>query len=149
MIRLTKDQVISIYEMLIQKTGGSSGVMNESLMDSAIDNIWQIFDGVELYPTLEEKGARLGFSLIRNHSFSDGNKRIGILAMLTFLSVNGIEISCTDTELVETGVVLASGQMNYEALLAWLREHGAFTDQCANENPSSRLQNKAESSDRR
>ena len=149
MIRLTRDQVISIYEMLIQKTGGSSGVMNESLMDSAIDNIWQIFDGVELYPTLEEKGARLGFSLIRNHSFSDGNKRIGILAMLTFLSVNGIEISCTDTELVETGVVLASGQMNYEALLAWLREHGAFTDQCANENPSSRLQNKAESSDRR
>ena len=149
MIRLTKDQVISIYEMLIQKAGGSSGVMNESLMDSAIDNIWQIFDGVELYPTLEEKGARLGFSLIRNHSFSDGNKRIGILAMLTFLSVNGIEISCTDTELVETGVVLASGQMNYEALLAWLREHGAFTDQCANENPSSRLQNKAESSDRR
>lgn len=149
MIRLTKDQVISIYEMLIQKAGGSSGVMNESLMDSAIDNIWQIFDGVELYPTLEEKGARLGFSLIRNHSFSDGNKRIGILAMLTFLSVNGIEISCTDTELVETGVVLASGQMNYEALLAWLREHGAFTDQCANENPSSRLQNKTESSDRR
>lgn len=135
--------------MLIKKAGGSSGVMNESLMDSAIDNIWQIFDGVELYPTLEEKGARLGFSLIRNHSFSDGNKRIGILAMLTFLSVNGIEISCTDTELVETGVVLASGQMNYEALLAWLREHGAFTDQCANENPSSRLQNKAESSDRR
>ena len=135
--------------MLIQKAGGSSGVMNESLMDSAIDNIWQIFDGVELYPTLEEKGARLGFSLIRNHSFSDGNKRIGILAMLTFLSVNGIEISCTDTELVETGVVLASGQMNYEALLAWLREHGAFTDQCANENPSSRLQNKTESSDRR
>ena len=149
MIRLTKDQVISIYEMLIQKAGGSSGVMNESLMDSAIDNIWQIFDGVELYPTLEEKGARLGFSLIRNHSFSDGNKRLGILAMLTFLSVNGIEISCTDTELVETGVVLASGQMNYEALLAWLREHGAFTDQCANENPSSRLQNKTESSDRR
>ena len=135
--------------MLIQKTRGSSGVMNESLMDSAIDNIWQIFVGVELYPTLEEKGARLGFSLIRNHSFSDGNKRIGILAMLTFLSVNGIEISCTDTELVETGVFLASGQMNYEALLAWLREHGAFTDQCANENPSSRLQNKAESSDRR
>ena len=128
MIRLTKDQVISIYEMLIQKTRGSSGVMNESLMDSAIDNIWQIFDGVELYPTLEEKGARLGFSLIRNHSFSDGNKRIGILAMLTFLSVNGVEISCTDEELVETGLNLASGLMDSEALLAWLREHSAVKD---------------------
>lgn len=149
MIRLTKDQVLSIYEILLQKTEGSHGVMNESLIDSAINNIWQTFDGVELYPTLEEKGARLGFSLVRNHSFADGNKRIGILAMLTFLSVNGIEISCTDTELVETGLALASGQMDYEALLAWLRKHGAFNDQCVKENPRSRLQNKAEILDRR
>ena len=74
--------------MLIQKAGGSSGVMNESLMDSAIDNIWQIFDGVELYPTLEEKGARLGYSLVRNHSFSDGNKRIAAALFLYFLDKN-------------------------------------------------------------
>lgn len=149
MIRLTKDQIISIYEMLIQKTGGSSGVMNESLMASAIDNIWQIFDGVELYPTLEEKGARLGYSLVRNHSFADGNKRIGILAMLTFLSVNGIEITWTDTEIVETGLALASGLMDYEALLAWLREHWAVKDTCGSENTSPGLHNKAESLDRR
>lgn len=149
MIRLTKDQIISIYEMLIQKTGGSSGVMNESLMASAIDNIWQIFDGVELYPTLEEKGARLGYSLVRNHSFADGNKRIGILAMLTFLSVNGIEITWTDTEIVETGLALASGLLDYEALLAWLREHWAVKDTCGSENTSPGLHNKAESLDRR
>ena len=149
MIRLTKDQIISIYEMLIQKTGGSSGVMNESLMASAIDNIWQIFDGVELYPTLEEKGARLGYSLVRNHSFADGNKRIGILAMLTFLSVNGVEITWTDTEIVETGLALASGLMDYEALLAWLREHWAVKDTCGSENTSPGLHNKAESLDRR
>ena len=128
MINITKEQIFSLYEMLLQKTGGSSGVVNESLMDSAVNSIWQTFDGVELYPALEEKGARLGYSLVRNHSFADGNKRIGILAMLTFLSVNGVEISCTDEELVETGLNLASGLMDSEALLAWLREHSAVKD---------------------
>ena len=128
MINITKEQIFSLYEMLLQKTGGSSGVVNESLMDSAVNSLWQTFDGVELYPTLEEKGARLGYSLVRNHSFADGNKRIGILAMLTFLSVNGVEISCTDEELVETGLNLASGLMDSEALLAWLREHSAVKD---------------------
>ena len=149
MIRLTKEQVISIYGMLIEKTGGSSGVLNESLIDSARNNIWQTFDGVELYPTLEEKAARLGYSLVRNHSFADGNKRIGILAMLTFLSVNGIEIKCTDTEIVETGLALASGLMDFEVLLTWLKEHWAVKDTCENENTSSGLQNKAESLDRK
>lgn len=123
MIGITKEQIFSLYEMLLQKTGGSSGMVNESLIDSATNNIWQTFDGVELYPTLEEKGARLGYSLVRNHSFADGNKRIGILAMLTLLSVNGIEISCTDTEIVETGLALASGLIDYEALLDWVRKH--------------------------
>ena len=123
MIRLTKDQVISIYEMLIQKAGGSSGVMNESLMDSAIDNIWQIFDGVELYPTLEEKGARLGFNLVSNHAFVDGNKRIGLLVMLTFLEINGINLKFTDDELVKIGLSLASGQMTYENLFDWIKTH--------------------------
>ena len=149
MIRLTKEQVLSIYGMLIKKTGGSSGVLNESSIDSALNNIWQTFDGLELYPTLAEKGARLGYSLVRNHSFSDGNKRIGILTMLTFLSVNGIEITWTDTEIVETGLALASGLMDYEALLVWLREHWANKDTCGNENTSPCLQNKAESLDRR
>ena len=149
MIRLTKEQVLSIYGMLIKKTGGSSGVLNESSIDSALNNIWQTFDGLELYPTLAEKGARLGYSLVRNHSFSDGNKRIGILTMLTFLSVNGIEITWTDTEIVETGLALASGLMDYEALLVWLREHWAIKDTCGNENTRPCLQNKAESLDRR
>ena len=149
MIRCTKEQLLSIYGMLIKRTGGSTGVLNESLIDSALNNIWQTFDGLELYPTLAEKGARLGYSLVRNHSFSDGNKRIGILTMLTFLSVNGIEITWTDTEIVETGLALASGLMDYEALLVWLREHWAIKDTCGNENTSPCLQNKAESLDRR
>lgn len=123
MIRLTKEQVLSIYGMLIEKTGGSSGVLNESLIDSTLNNIWQTFDGLELYPTLAEKGARLGYSLVRNHSFADGNKRIGILAMLTFLSVNQAEIICEDEEIVELGIALASGSMDYTSLLDWIKEH--------------------------
>ena len=127
MIGITKRQVLSIYEMLIRKTGGSSGVINEPLLDSALNNIWQIFDGVELYPTLEVKAARLGHSLVSNHSFKDGNKRIGLLAMLTFLSVNGIEISCTDEEIVETGLALASGLMDYDNLLRWIETHSSVS----------------------
>lgn len=132
MIGITKEQLLSIHEMLAQKTGGSSGVINEALLDSALNNIWQSFDGVELYPTLEEKAARLAYSLVSNHSFRDGNKRIGILAMLTFLSVNGRKISCSDEEIVETGLSLACGLMDYEALLSWLTEH------CITKDPENR-----------
>ena len=96
MIRCTKEQLLSIYGMLIKRTGGSTGVLNESLIDSALNNIWQTFDGLELYPTLVEKAARLGYSLVSNHSFRDGNKRIGLLAMLTFLAVACIMTSSTD-----------------------------------------------------
>lgn len=128
MIRIIKEQLHSIYGMLIEKTGGSSGVLNESLIDSALNNIWQTFDGMELYPTLAEKGARLGYSLVRNHSFSDGNKRIGILTMLTFLSVNGIEITCTDTEIVETGLAIASGLIDYEELLDLVKNYSFLKD---------------------
>lgn len=134
MIRLTKEHVLSIYRMLIDKTGGSPGVINESLLDSALNNIWQTFDGEELYPTLEEKGARLGYSLVSNHSFKDGNKRIGILTMLTFLSINEIEIACTDAEIVETGMALASGLMDYETLFSWLTKHCDAKDPCRDRN---------------
>ena len=139
MIGLTKEQVFSIYKMIIEKTGGSACVINEPLLDSALNNIWQTFDGVELYPTLEEKAATLGYSLVSNHSFRDGNKRIGILAMLTFLSVNGIEISCTDEEIVEKGMSLASGLVNYETLLSWMTEHCEEKDPCRNKNSNSRM----------
>lgn len=138
MIRLTKEQILSIYRMLIDKTGGSPGVINESLLDSALNNIWQTFDGAELYPTLEEKGARLGYSLVSNHSFRDGNKRIGVLTMLTFLSVNEIEINCTDTEIVETGFTLASGLMGYETLFSWLTKHCDAKNPCRDRNTKSR-----------
>lgn len=123
MIRFTEDQIKLIYQLLIQETGGSFGIRDENLLDSAINGIYQTFDGKELYPTKEEKGARLGYSLVANHAFLDGNKRIGVHVMLTFLEMNGIHITCTDDELVTLGLGLASGEIDYETLLEWVHEH--------------------------
>lgn len=123
MIRFTEDQIKLIYQLLIQETGGSFGIRDENLLDSAINGIYQTFDGKELYPTKEEKGARLGYSLVANHAFLDGNKRIGVHVMLTFLEMNGIHLKCTDDELVVLGLGLASGEINYETLLEWVHEH--------------------------
>ena len=108
---------------MAEETGGSVGVRDEGLLDSAIEGIYQTFDGVELYPSKEEKGARLGYSLISNHSFLDGNKRIGMYVMLTFLEVNGITLDCTNEEVAETGLAVASGKMGYEELLSWVISH--------------------------
>ena len=75
------------------------------------------------HPTKEEKGAMLGYSLISNHAFLDGNKRIGIYVMLTFLEVNGIRIECTDNELIALGLGIAAGEINYEEILDWILNH--------------------------
>ena len=108
---------------MAEETGGSVGVRDEGLLDSTIQSIYQTFGGKELYPTKEEKGARLGYSLISNHSFLDGNKRIGMHVMLTFLEVNGIRLECTNEDIVKAGLGIASGEMDYEDLLAWVKNH--------------------------
>ena len=123
MIRLTKEQVISIHHSLIEATGGADGVRDEGLLESALEAPFQTFDGVDLYPTLLQKAARLGYSLVSNHSFVDGNKRIGIHIMLVFLALNGVEIECTQQELIDVGLSLASGTMSAEALFDWLSAH--------------------------
>ena len=93
------------------------------MLDSALNSCYQTFDEKELYPTKEEKGARLGFTLVSNHAFVDGNKRIGVLVMLSFLEVNGIKLKFTDDELIELGLGLASGKLIYENLLDWILKH--------------------------
>lgn len=116
MIRLSVEKVKLLHQLMAEETGGSVGIRDEGLLDSAIE-------GIELYPTKEEKGARLGYSLISNHAFLDGNKRIGMYVMLTFLEVNGIRLECTNEEVAETGLAVASGKTDYEDLLAWVRAH--------------------------
>lgn len=120
MIRLSAEIIKQLHAMIIQTTGGSSGLRDENLLKSASDGIFQTFGGEELYPSLEMKGARLGYSLITGHSFLDGNKRIGILAMLTFLEVNGLHIRCTDDDIVKLGLRTASDEISCEELFDWI-----------------------------
>ena len=122
MITLSREKVECLHRLLAKETGGSVGIRDEILLDSALASIFQTFDGQELYPTIEEKGARLGFNLISNHAFIDGNKRIGMLVMLTFLELNGVKIDCTDEEIVEIALGIASGKTIYKAILDWVRK---------------------------
>ncbi len=123
MKRLSKEQVISVHTSLINATGGTDGVRDNDLLESALEAPFQTFDGVDLYPTLFQKAARLGFALISNHPFIDGNKRIGIHIMLVFLALNGVDLKFTQQELVNVGLKLASSEMSYEQLLEWICTH--------------------------
>ena len=125
MIKFSKEKVLLLHKLLAEATGGSIGVRDEGLLDSALESAFSGFGDREFYPSKEEKGARLGYCLITNHAFVDGNKRIGIYVMLSFLETNGIRIQCTDEEIVEIGLSLAEGKMTYEELLRWVIDHKA------------------------
>lgn len=123
MIRLTKDKALLLHELMARETGGSVGVRDEGLLESALEAAFSGFGGTEFYPTTEEKGARLGYNLISNHAFVDGNKRIGMFIMLTFLEVNGIRMDCSNEDVAAAGWSVASGSMDYDQLLSWVRDH--------------------------
>lgn len=125
MIRFSEEKVLLLHQLIVAETGGSNELRDIGLLDSALEGIFQTFGGEEFYPTKEEKGARLGYTLISNHAFVDGNKRIGMYVMLTFLEVNGIHMDCTNEDVVEAGLGVASGEMNYEELLDWVKTHRA------------------------
>lgn len=123
MIRLSQEKVLRLHQLIAAETGGSPELRDISLLDSALESAFQTFGGAELYPSIEEKGARLGYSLIANHAFVDGNKRIGVFVMLIFLEVNGIELDCTNEDVAAAGLGTASGSMDYDGLLTWIRRH--------------------------
>lgn len=123
MIKFSEEKVLLLHRLLIEATGGTDGVRDIGLLDSALESAYATFDGKELFPSKEEKAARLGVGLVSNHAFVDGNKRIGMYVLLSFLEVNGIQIEATNEEIVEVGLALARGDMKYEGLLAWILEH--------------------------
>ena len=123
MIKLSREKVLLLHQLLAEATGGCVGVRDQGLLDSALEGAFAGFGDQEFYPTKEEKGARLGYALISNHAFLDGNKRIGLYVMLSFLEMNGIRIRCTDEELVYVGLSIADGKMGYEDLYYWVIEH--------------------------
>ena len=123
MKRLSKEQILMLHSQLIEEYGGSKGVRDHNLLDSALESPFQSFGGEELYPTLQAKAARLGYGLIKNHCMLDGNKRIGTHAMLVFLEINGLIVDYTQKELYETILSIADGSLEYEDLLKWILEH--------------------------
>ena len=123
MIKISVEMAKLLHQLIAEETGGSTGVRDEGLLDAALESAFATFGGQDLYPTKEEKGARIGYDLISNHAFVDGNKRIGMHIMLSFLELNGIKLSCTDADIVHAGLGGASGEMDYEQLLDWVKSH--------------------------
>lgn len=123
MIKFSNEKVLLLHRILLEETGGSGGVRDIGLLDSALESAYVTFDGKELFPSKEEKAARIGIGLISNHAFVDGNKRIGMYVLLSFLELNGIYIEATDEEVIEVGLSVAQGVMKYEQLLDWIRKH--------------------------
>ena len=123
MIVLSKKQVLALHSQLIAETGGTDGIRDESLLDSALNAPFQSFDGVDAFPSILPKAARLGYGLIKNHAFVDGNKRIGAHVMLVFLALNKIELEYTQTELSDTILKVAADEYGFEDLLKWVIEH--------------------------
>jgi len=123
MIRLTKEQILMIHNQLIESFGGSKGVRDDRLLSPALESSFQYFGGKELYPSIQEKAARLCYGLVRNHAMIDGNKRIGAHAMLIFLEVNGYKLNYTQKELSDLILDVADGKKGYEDILAWILGH--------------------------
>lgn len=123
MKKLTKEQTLMIHNELIRETGGSVGLRDEGLLDSALNVPFQGFGDVDNFPSLQQKGARLGYGLICNHAFVDGNKRIGAHIMLLFLSLNGIELEYTQEELSDLILNVAAGKLQFEDMVKWVIKH--------------------------
>ncbi len=123
MIRLTKAQIISLHSDLIEATSGSAGILNEDLLELAINAPFQSFGDTEAYPSIQQKAARLGYGLVKNHAFADGNKRVGAHAMLVFLALNGIELGYAQAELSDIFLSLAADKSDFDDLLNWVISH--------------------------
>lgn len=123
MVRFSKEKVLLLHQLIAQETGGEVGLRDQALLDAALAAAFAGLADREFYPTKEEKAAKLGFDLVSNHAFLDGNKRIGMYVMLTFLEANGLALEATNEEVAETGLAIASGEMQYEGLLAWVQAH--------------------------
>ena len=126
MIKFDDNKVLLLHQLITQETGGSADVRDYGLLNSALENIYATFYGKELYPTKEEKAAKLGYGVISNHAFVDGNKRIGMYIMLTFLEANGIHMMADNDEVANVGLSVASGNMDYNELLDWIINHEKF-----------------------
>ena len=123
MITLTKEQIIMLHEAIYERYGGSCGVLNEGMLDSALQAPFQTFGGEELFPDTKDKIMRLAYGLIKNHSFRDGNKRIGALVLLVLLELNGWHVNATNEEFSDIIMGIAASEKDDEDLKQWVESH--------------------------
>jgi death-on-curing protein len=120
---LTLNELLQLHRHLVEQFGGSVGIHSVEALESALAQPRMTFSGEDLYPTIVEKAAALGFSLIRNHPFVDGNKRTGHAAMEIFLILNSNEIDASVDEQERIILQLAAGELERKAFDEWLRDH--------------------------
>lgn len=130
MIFFEFEQVTRIHSSLIAKTGGLDGIRDKNLLDSAQKVPFQTFDGKDLYPDILDKATQLCFSLINNHPFSDGNKRIGIHLTLLFLKINNVQLNYVQQELIDLGFGIASSKLQKNDIRKWFENHVVGQYQC-------------------
>lgn len=123
MRHLALGEVLELHRLLLEVSGGLAGVRDLGAIESAVAQPHATFEGQDLYPFLVARAAALGFSLVRNHGFLDGNKRVGHLAMSVFLSLNGQEIVASVDDQEATVTALAEGKLSREKLELWLVAH--------------------------
>lgn len=117
------EQLVLFHKKIVARTGGSNGVRDAGLLKSALGRGDMTFGGMELHTPDERKIAVITHSLICNHGFVDGNKRIGVAVMNLLCKMNGIILVYTQQELIELGLAVASGNRNEEEIFEWIIEH--------------------------
>jgi len=121
-LTLSKEQIILLHKQLIERYGGSHGIRDEGLLDSALNAPFQSFGGMDFFPTVVDKAVRLCAGLVQNHPFYDGNKRIGAMALLVMLGINQVHLQTNSAELTSVILDLASDRIDDDFLLSWVKE---------------------------
>jgi death on curing protein len=122
---ILKSEILKLHELSIQKYGGSYGIRDEGLLDSAIARPFQTFDGLDLYTSTIEKAAAIAESIIINHPFIDGNKRTGFLTMLALLKIGGMNLIASEENVYQFVISISTGEIKFDQILEWLKTNTA------------------------
>ncbi|WP_410513119.1 type II toxin-antitoxin system death-on-curing family toxin [Paenibacillus sp. BR2-3] len=117
------DQLIIFHNKILKATGGSAGIRDKSILESALQRPFSTFDSNDLYEGVINKISVVTYSLIKNHGFVDGNKRIGVATMLLLLRINGVLIKYSQDELIELGLNTAEGKLKEHDIYLWIQRH--------------------------
>ncbi len=120
---ISLEYILKLHKKMVNATGGSDGIKDMALLESAVYNANATFDGIDLYPSIIEKCAVICFGIMNNHPFVDGNKRIGIYVMLILLELNEIKITFSQDELCNLGIGVACGKYTQKNIVKWINDH--------------------------